>query len=52
METKAVEKYIRISSRKIRYVVDLIKSKSIEDAIDILSLTPRAAAAEIGRAHV
>ena len=50
METKAVEKYIRISSRKIRYVVDLIKSKSIEDAIDILSLTPKAAAAVVKKA--
>lgn len=50
METKAVEKYIRISSRKIRYVVDLIKSKSIEDAIDILSLTTKAAAAVVKKA--
>lgn len=50
METKAVEKYIRISSRKIRYVVDLIKSKSIEDAIDILSLTPKAAASVVKKA--
>jgi len=50
LETKAVEKYIRISSRKIRYVVDLIKSKSIEDAIDILSLTTKAAAAVVKKA--
>ena len=50
METKAVEKYIRISSRKIRYVVDLIKSKSIEDAIDILSLTTKAAATVVKKA--
>jgi large subunit ribosomal protein L22 len=50
LETKAIEKYIRISSRKIRYVVDLIKSKSIEDAIDILSLTPKAAAAVVKKA--
>ena len=44
MEAKAVEKYIRMSSRKIRYVVDMIKSRSIEDAVDILSLTPKRAA--------
>ncbi|MBA7510596.1 50S ribosomal protein L22 [subsurface metagenome] len=50
METKAVEKYIRMSPRKIRYVVDMIKSKPIEDAIDILSLTPRKAAAVIKKA--
>lgn len=50
METKAVEKYIRMSPRKIRYVVDMIKSKPIEDAIDILSLTPRGAAAVVKKA--
>lgn len=50
METKAVEKYIRMSPRKIRYVVDMIKSKPIEDAIDILSLTPRKAAAVVKKA--
>ena len=50
METKAVEKYIRMSPRKIRYVVDMIKSKPIEDAVDILSLTPRKAAAVVKKA--
>ncbi len=50
METKAVEKYIRMSPRKIRYVVDMIKSKPIEDAINILSLTPRAAAVVVKKA--
>ncbi len=50
METKTVEKYIRMSPRKIRYVVDMIKSKPIEDAIDILSLTPRAAAVVVKKA--
>ncbi|MBA7714283.1 50S ribosomal protein L22 [subsurface metagenome] len=50
METKTVEKYIRMSPRKIRYVVDMIKSKPIEDAINILSLTPRAAAVVVKKA--
>jgi len=50
LETKAVEKYIRMSPRKIRYVVDMIKSKPIEDAINILSLTPRAAAVVVKKA--
>lgn len=44
MEAKAVEKFIRMSPRKIRYVVDMIKSKTIEDAVDTLSLTPKKAA--------
>ena len=50
MEAKAVEKYIRISPRKVKYVVDMIKSKPIEDAIDILSVTPKGAAVVVKKA--
>ncbi len=50
MEARAVEKYIRISPRKIRYVVEMIKSKSIDDAIDMLSLIPRATAIVVKKA--
>ena len=50
MEAKAVEKYIRMSPRKMRYVVDMIKLRSIEDAVDILSLTPKKAAAIVKKA--
>lgn len=50
MEAKAVEKYIRISPRKIKYIVDMIKAKPVEDAIDVLSLTPKRAAAVVRKA--
>jgi large subunit ribosomal protein L22 len=50
LESKAVEKYIRMSPRKIKYVVDAIKKKPVEDAIDILSLTPKAAAVVVKKA--
>jgi len=50
LEAKAVEKYIRMSPRKIKYVVDMIKSKNIEDAVDILSLTPKKAAPIVKKA--
>jgi large subunit ribosomal protein L22 len=50
LEARAVEKYIRISPRKIRYVVEMIKSKSIDDAIDMLSLIPRATAIVVKKA--
>ena len=50
MEARAVEKYIRMSPRKVRYIVEMIKSKSIDDAIDILSFTPRAAAIVVKKA--
>ncbi len=50
MEAKAVERYIRMSPRKMRYVVDMIKLRTIEDAVDILSLTPKKAAVIVKKA--
>ena len=44
MEAKAITKHIGIPATKVRYVVELIKNKKVNDAIDFLSLTPRAAA--------
>lgn len=43
MEAKAVARYVRISPRKARLVIDLIRGKSVEEAISILRFTPRAA---------
>ena len=37
-------KYVRISSNKVRIVVDLIRGKSVDDAVAILQFTPKAAA--------
>lgn len=41
MEAKAVAKYIRIAPRKVRIVVDLIRGKSVGEAIAILKFTPK-----------
>ncbi|OEF97933.1 50S ribosomal protein L22 [Desulfuribacillus alkaliarsenatis] len=43
METKAIAKYVRIAPRKVRLVADLIRGKSIGEAISILRHTPKAA---------
>ena len=40
---KATAKTVRIAPRKVRLVVDLIRGKSIGEAISILKFTPRAA---------
>jgi len=40
---KAVLTYARISSRKVKIVMDLIKNKSIDEAYGILRYTPKAA---------
>ena len=36
----AVAKYIRISSRKVKIVIDLIRGKQVDDALAILMYTP------------
>ena len=50
MEAKAVEKFIRISPRKLRYVADAIRSKKVDDAVDILTFTTKKAALIIRKA--
>ena len=41
MEAKAIARYIRIAPRKVRIVVDLIRGKSVGEAIAILKFTPK-----------
>ena len=41
---QAHAKYIRISPRKVKIVIDLIRGKSVEEAQAILTYTPKAAA--------
>ena len=47
MEAKAVAKFVRISPRKVRLVIDLIRGKSVSEAVDILRFTPKAASLPI-----
>lgn len=43
-EGRAILKYARISSRKVKIVLDLIKDKGIDEAYGILKYTPKSAA--------
>lgn len=43
MEARAVARYVRISPRKARQVVDLIRGKTIQEALTILEFTPKRA---------
>ena len=40
---KATAKTVRVASRKVRLVIDLIRGKSVAEAIAILKFTPRGA---------
>ncbi|RMH71003.1 MAG: 50S ribosomal protein L22 [Gemmatimonadetes bacterium] len=44
MEAKATTRYVRISPRKMRQVIDLIRGKDVESAYQILRFTPKRAA--------
>lgn len=49
MEVKATAKRVRLTPRKVRLVLDLIRGKDIKDAQAILKFTPRAASGEIAK---
>jgi large subunit ribosomal protein L22 len=44
MEAKAKARFARMSARKVRRVAELIKGKNVDEALNILSFTPKAAA--------
>jgi large subunit ribosomal protein L22 len=44
MLTKAVARYIRVSPRKARLVADLVRGKTVAEALAILQYSPQAAA--------
>lgn len=43
MEAKAIARYVRISPRKARLVADLVRGRTIQEAMSILALTPKKA---------
>ncbi|MDD2553150.1 MAG: 50S ribosomal protein L22 [Desulfotomaculaceae bacterium] len=43
MEAKAIVRYVRISPRKARQVVDLIRGKKVSEALAVLRYTPQRA---------
>ncbi len=49
METRAVAKYLRLSSRKVRLSADLIRGKQVEEALNILAHTPKQGAKAVSK---
>jgi large subunit ribosomal protein L22 len=41
MEVKAVAKYIRVSPRKIRLLMDEVRGKKVEEALNLLTFAPQ-----------
>lgn len=50
MEARAIARYVRVSPRKARLLVDLIRGKSVPDAQAILKFSPRGAAEIVEKA--
>ncbi|MCE5235302.1 MAG: 50S ribosomal protein L22 [Clostridiaceae bacterium] len=46
---RAIARYVRISSRKVKIVVDLIRGKSVKEAEAILMFTPKAASEPVAK---
>ncbi len=49
VEVRAVVKYIHMSPRKVRLVVDLVRGKEVREALQILDLTLKAAAEPVAK---
>jgi large subunit ribosomal protein L22 len=49
-EVMAIEKFIRMSPRKVRLVADLVRGRSVDEAMGILKMTPKEAARAVERA--
>ena len=50
MAVKAVAKGVRLSPRKVAVVADLVRGRSVEDALTILEHTPRRSATAVKKA--
>jgi len=50
MQARAISKFVRISPRKARLVVDAIRGKGVNDALRIVSLSTKKAARPIRKA--
>lgn len=49
IETRAVAKFIRITPRKCRRVVDLVRGKYVDEALAILQFLPQRAAKQVAK---
>ncbi len=49
LRPRATAKYIRISSRKVRIVLNLIRGKQVDEALAILQFTPKAASPVVAK---
>jgi large subunit ribosomal protein L22 len=49
-EVTAIEKFIRMSPRKVRLVANLVRGKQVEEAVSLLKMTSKEAARAVSKA--
>ncbi|OTA42251.1 MAG: 50S ribosomal protein L22 [Symbiobacterium thermophilum] len=49
MEVKASARYVRIAPRKVRVVIDLVRGKSVNEALALLKFIPKRAAVPVAK---
>ncbi len=49
MESRAISRHIGYPARKVRLVADLVRGRNVEEAIEILKFTTRAAAVPMSK---
>jgi large subunit ribosomal protein L22 len=49
MEARAIAKYLRISPRKVRLNADLVRGKKVEEALSLLTHTPKSGARMVSK---
>ncbi len=50
LEVMATEKHLRLSPRKVRLVVDLVRGKQVDEALALLKMTPKVASMAVYKA--
>jgi large subunit ribosomal protein L22 len=48
-EVRAIVKYVPMSPRKVRLVIDQVRGRAVNDALAILKFTPKAAAKPVAK---
>jgi len=49
MEARAITRFVRLSPRKVRLVVDQIRGKGVEEALNILKFVPKRSASVVAK---